>query len=116
MQTKYLDLDAVSSTVDFTIKFNGKEHKVIETTLEDFIANDKLVREQGLQGDLASEIQVMVKIIRRSIPTITEEELMKLSFSQLNSIRDFVTTANGEKAEVAEPAGEGASGNEPTAS
>lgn len=112
--TKFLDLDAISSPVDFTIKFKGVEHPVKETTVEDFIETQRLIDSHPMTGTIAGELELMIKLIKRVVPTIPEEELRGLTFTQLSAIRDFVLTANGEKAETA-PAGEGAEGNEPKA-
>ncbi len=114
MSVKYLDLDSIASDVNFTIKLNGKEHQVIETTIEDFIANSELVEAQGLHSDPAKELKLMVKIIKRSVPTVDEAELLKLRFSQVAAIKEFVMTANGEMAEKSEEGAAGAEGKSTT--
>lgn len=112
MSVKLLDLDSIKSPVDFTIKLNGVDHQVVETTLEDFIANSELVEAQGMHSDPAKELKLMVKIIKRSVPTIPEDELFKLRFSQVAAIKEFVMTANGEMAEKSDQPQEGADGAE----
>ncbi|TDW20403.1 hypothetical protein EV128_12533 [Rhizobium azibense] len=112
----YLDLDAIESPVDFTIKLNGKEHKVVETNVSDFIATARAIESLSVGASVEKELEVSLSIIQRTLPTIPEEELRKLKLSQLHKIRDFVMTANGEKAEEVKPAGEGAEGNAPKAS
>jgi hypothetical protein len=110
----YLDLDAIESPVDFTIKLNGKEHKVVETDVAGFIATAKALEDLALGASVQQELEVTLSIIQRTLPTVPEEELRALKLTQLHKIRDFVMTANGEKAEEVKPA-EGAPGNAPTA-
>ncbi len=113
----YLDLDAIESPVDFTIKLNGVEHKVVESTVADFIATARALEGLSLNGSVEKELEVSLSIIQRAVPTVPEAELRSLTLTQLNKIRDFVMTANGEKTEEVKPAGkdEGSSGNAPAA-
>jgi hypothetical protein len=114
----YLDLDAIESPVDFTIKLNGKEHKVVETSVSDFIATARALEGLALGASVEKELEVTLSIIQRTLPSVPETELRGLKLTQLHKIRDFVMTANGDKAEQTAPAaaGETASGNEPKAS
>ena len=118
-QPHYLDLDEVQSPVDFTLKFNGKTHKVEETSVGDFIKTAHQLEELSLNASVQKELEVTLEIIHRCLPTIPLQELHGLKLSQLQKIRDFVQTANGEKAEEVKPAeaaaAEGASGNAPKA-
>ncbi|AGC36055.1 hypothetical protein B7L88_gp011 [Rhizobium phage RHEph10] len=111
----YLDLDAVESPVDFTVKFKGVEHKVVETSVSDFIATARAIESLSVDASVEKELEVSISIIHRCLPTIAIEDLQTLKLSQLQRIKDFVMTANGEKAEETQPAGEGASGNAPKA-
>ncbi len=113
----YLDLDAIESPVDFTVKLNGVEHKIVETCVADFIATARALEALSLNASVEKEIEVSLSIIQRTLPTIPADELRALKLSQLSKIRDFVMTANGEKAEEVKPGaeGEGAEGNAPKA-
>ncbi|WP_276122565.1 hypothetical protein [Pararhizobium qamdonense] len=111
MEPVYLDLDAIDSPVDFTIKLNGKEHKVVETSVSGFIKTARAIEELSVNASVEKELEVSLSIIQRTLPTIPKEELEGLTLTQLNKIKDFVMTANGEKVEELKPAGEGASGN-----
>lgn len=111
---KFLDLDAIASPVDFTIKFKGVEHKVLETTVDSFIETQRIIDAHPNAGTIAGELELMIKLIKRVVPTISEEDLRGLTFTQLSAIRDFVFTANGEKAEAVQE-GEGGEGNAPKA-
>lgn len=111
----YLDLDAIESPVDFTVKLNGKEHRVVETSVSDFIATARAIESLSVGASVEQELEVSLSIIQRTLPSIPEDELRKLKLSQLHKIRDFVMTANGEKAEEVKPAAEGSEGNAPKA-
>ncbi|QIG75621.1 hypothetical protein EVC20_050 [Rhizobium phage RHph_Y2_17_1] len=117
VEPAYLDLDAVESPVNFTVKFKGVEHKVEETSVSDFIATARAIESLSVDASVEKELEVSISIINRCLPTIPVEDLRTLKLSQLQAIKDFVMTANGEKAEEAKPAGdgEGASGNAPKA-
>jgi hypothetical protein len=116
----YLDLDSVASSVDFTIKLGGVEHKVEESSVDDFIANAKAVEALALTASPVDELNLILGILGRALPTCNEAQLRKLKLNQLHKIREFVMTANGEKGEEAAAgeatASEDASGNEHTAS
>jgi hypothetical protein len=111
----YLDLDAVSPNVEFTIKLAGVEHKVKESSVEDFIANARAIEKLALNASPIDEIELILSIITRALPTCDAAVLKKMSLGQLMTIRDFVMTANGEKAEEVGPATASAEGNEPAA-
>lgn len=109
MQTKLLDLDSISSNVDFALKLNGKEHKLVEPSVETFINNLKDVQSLALQADPAEELELSIKMIRRSFPTIPEKELRGLKLSQINAIADFARSSSGQVVEevAATPDAEG---------
>jgi hypothetical protein len=111
MSIKYLDLDAVSEKFEFTVKLNGVEHVVRQSTIEDFVENAKLLEVLGPGASIPDELEVTLKILARAVPTAKEEDLRKLTFAQLDAIRDFVMTANGEKVSK-DDLGEDAEGNE----
>jgi hypothetical protein len=113
--TKYLDLDAVSGKVDFTVKLGGVEHRVKESSIQDFIDNATMLEGLALQATVKEELEVTIKIIQRALPTASEADLRNLSFTQLDAIRNFVMTANGEKAEEEKVGGAPAEGNVPAA-
>lgn len=104
--TKYLDLDAVQASVEFTLKLNGKEHPLVEADINTFIANSKDIEKLGVAASTVEEIELTVVMIQRAFPTISEEELRKLKLSQLKAINDFALEANSEKAEKTGEEGE----------
>lgn len=111
----YLDLDAVAPNVEFTIKIGGEVHKVKESSVEDFIANARAIEKLAMNASPIDEIELILEIITRALPTCPPETLRKMTLGQLLGIRDFVMTANGEKAEEVPAEGASAEGNAPEA-
>lgn len=112
----YLDLDSVQPESNFVLKLNGREHKLRETTIADFIENTKAVEKLGLNTSAVEEMELTIGMIRRSFPTLPEDELRSLTFTQLQAIVDYARQANGEVVEKDDAKGEGAEGNAEAAS
>ena len=111
-QTRYLDLDAIPDEFAFTVKLNGKEHRVEASSVDDFIANARLIQSLGVSADPAEEMEGSIKILMRALPTADEGELRKLKLYQLDAIREFVMKANGELPDTGDVAAdEDAEGN-----
>lgn len=106
MTTKYLDLDAVSSDIEFTIKLDGKDHVLKEATVESFLSNVKSLEKLSLNASPAEELELTLKMILKSFPTITDAQLRALTFTKLQKIREFAMTAGGEETEKATAEGE----------
>ncbi|WLR91002.1 hypothetical protein [Shinella zoogloeoides] len=110
---QYLDLDAVASNAEFTLKLNGKEHTLKVATVETFIQNMQDLEGLSMNASAADELKVAVAIVKRAFPTIPEKELRELNILQVKAIADFAQTANGEKVEKVSEDNEG---NAPAAS
>lgn len=115
MQTKMLDLDAVTSNVDFTLKLNGKEHSLVEPSVEVFISNLSDLEALALNATPSEELEMSIKMIKRSFPSIPEKELRQLKLSQINAIAEFARSSSGQEP-VVEEGGETAVGNDQAAS
>jgi hypothetical protein len=120
MTTKFLDLDAVSSDAEFSLKLNGKEHALSEPSVDTFITNMRELETLSLNASPREEIEMSIRMIQRSFPTIPETELRALKLTQLKAIGDFARQASGQDAkseiasdgaEAGEGAAEGAEGN-----
>jgi hypothetical protein len=111
--TKLLDLDAVVSPVDFGFKFKGIVHKLVEPSVEDFLNTMKEVEAVSLSASPAEEIEITIKMIKRSFPSIEDADLRSLKLSQLRELSEWARTAGGQTAEVTE--GEGKTENPPAA-
>lgn len=98
MPTQFLDLDAVAPKVDFSLKLNGVDHKLEEPSVEVFITNMQDIEKLALEASPREELELSIKMIMRSFPTIKEEELRALKLSQLQAIGDFARQASGQDA------------------
>lgn len=105
---KTLNLDAFAK-VSRTVTLFGIEHKVEEMTVENFIETTKVAEalEKNKSRTVADEIEASIDMIHRSIPTVDKADLRRLSLEQLAIISRFL---RGD--DIAEPAEEGAEGNE----
>lgn len=102
---RYLDLDAVlAETPEVVIKLFGKEHKLAPLSVDDFLGNLKIVEKLGLNPSTEEEIAAVKQMLLKSFPTVGEEDLRKLTLSQLQRFLEFAQEANGES-EVKEAAG-----------
>lgn len=115
--TNFLNLDEVKPTIEFSFQLNGKRHELVPATVETFIANMNDLKSLGVNADPIDELQVMLKMIGRAFPTITEKELKKLTLDQAKAISEYARRANGEVVETTTDTGaEGdAEGNAPAA-
>lgn len=92
MTTKYLDLDALAQEPDRFLRFQGIDHPIIEQTVDAFVEANKLVEE--LKGknedDYSSQVNLTVKLIRLSVPSIEESALTSRPLTSLGKIAAFV--------------------------
>jgi hypothetical protein len=75
---------------------DGERHEMIPATVESFIENVKLVEGLGTAASVVDEMEVMIKIITRSFPTISEAEVRSWPLENLQSISDLARGQNGE--------------------
>lgn len=117
MQPIYIDLDEVSSDFEFTLKLDGVEHEMVEPSVDDFIFNMKEIEKLSVSASTIEEINIVIGIIARAFPTITEERLRKIKLPQLKKIQEYVFNAGAQKVEKVEggEAAEGEKGNPPDA-
>lgn len=94
---KFLNLDEVAAP-DRSVKINGKEHAVLDMTVENFIETNR-VSASG-KKDVETQFEEAVKMLTRFIPTIPELELKQLTFEKINVLLKFVT---GELDNEAQP-------------
>ena len=104
---KYLDLDSVDSGLEVVVKLDGVEHKLQQVTVEDFIANTKLLQNMKAEASLEEEVEVVITMLLRAFPTMNREQLRKLSMAKLNAILDFAQKHNGSKDGESEAKSEG---------
>lgn len=97
---KYLDLDAIAEEAVFTLKLNSKEHKLQVATVKMFAENMRDVQETTLDASITDELKVIVRIVKRAFPTMTDEDIENLTLPQLRTIADFALKASSEAVSV----------------
>ena len=110
----YLDLDAVAPPLELVIKYKGKEYPVETPSVDDFIFNIRMAKEMAKStGGLDEEMDHLIKLLARAVPTMGEDLMRKLKVHQLEAMLKFAHEANGQKA--AEQTMEEKAVNPPTA-
>lgn len=99
---KLLNIDELSK-VTRTLTIGGVEHPVIDMSVENFIETQKEAEKLEKSDSTVTHIEASVRMIVRAVPTLTEDQLKKLSLTQLGMILKFI---NGELDEEAKQQGE----------
>jgi len=92
---KLLNLDELAGD-EIVIILNGNEHKLKESTVEDFIANAKDIESVGKSASIEEEMELSKKMLKRSFPTLKDEDIMNLTMPQINKLVQFARDAGGE--------------------
>jgi len=92
MTPKYLNLDELSTQTNRFLTLKGKEHPIVEQTVEAFIESNKLIEQlkAAADDDYVTHTEISVKIIRLSVPSIEESELRQLPFASLQKVSVFI--------------------------
>ena len=93
-----LNLDDLAQEVR-VLKLKGKEHPMTEMTVETYINVVRLSEEIEDDMPVSDQLDIMIKMIKMSFPTLSEKEMKGLSIDQLNAITDFAQANIGEAAE-----------------
>lgn len=105
-KTKVLDLDKFGEDAGRTLTIGGVAYPVIEMTVDNFIETTKEAARLEKEGaSMAEQIDAMVSMISRSIPTVPETELRKLSLIKLGIVVNFL---QGKMDQLLEEAAEAA--------
>ena len=99
--TKILNLDSFEQPADKTVVLNGKEHKFVPSTVEEFISQVKEIEamEKAGTGSVSDFAEFSIKSITRAFPTIKDSELRALTVTQLKALSDFVKAVADDESE-----------------
>jgi len=86
---KTLNLDELAA-VERTITIKGETHNVTEMTVGNFLDTSKEADELEKIKDPAKQLESTIRLIRRSVPTLTEETLRSMSFEKLFTVVKFI--------------------------
>lgn len=116
MSMKVLNLDGFAQ-VKRQLSLNGKNHNVLETSVQQFI--DNLAAAEALEASgekapetLSRQVKASVDAILQSVPTMTREELVGLSIESLSTILKFIRGEIDPEESTSAAAAEQAGGTE----
>ena len=109
--TKIINMDDLAEEPILTIVCDGVSHNAQPTTIEDFIANMKLVESLTPQSTFLDEIEVCIKVIGRAFPTIGEEKIRKWQVTAIQKVFAAVRGFDGQNASTGDE--KSAEGNAP---
>jgi hypothetical protein len=99
--TKFLNLDEFGEGEVLTIVLNGKEHRLQEMTVSDFIWAQKEMKRQESISDEVAVFESLVTMLSRQFPTVEKRELEALPMNKLRKLMDFVNSMAQQGAESA---------------
>jgi hypothetical protein len=93
----YLDLDAIAEGAELVVKLKGKEHKLKQASVADFIANTKQL--QKLQGKMTieEEFDQLIEMILRCFPTMKRDDIDGMTVPQMNRLVATAFEMNGQQ-------------------
>lgn len=95
--TKLLNLDDLpTELIERSIVLNGKKHDMQPLEVGAFVDMRRLGAELEKSEDAGKGIDATILVIRSVFPTITEDELRKITFAKLNAIMDFLNKRGEE--------------------
>ncbi len=111
----YIDLDAVAER-EVVVVIGGQEHKLVPVSVDDFVANTRMIAELGsLEGDAEKTLKLTKDLLVQAFPTMTIDQIGKMSMTQMNKLVELAHGANGQKAAEASAAEAEATANPPVA-
>ena len=89
---KVLNLDKLSTKGQRQLRLGGVDHTVLPMTVGNYVETTLAAERMVDAGDTSfvTELRETVAMIRRSVPTASEEELSGLELSQLHAIVEFI--------------------------
>lgn len=116
--TKFLDLDAVKPATELVVGLGGMKHTLVPVTVEAFLANTTLIDQMREEGGISTrvEFELVIKLLLRSFPTMTDAMLRGLTFDQLKQLQAFAQNNDGTDQVNKEAAAEAAANPQPTES
>lgn len=94
--TKIINLDSLASEPLVAITIGGKRHEMRTATVNTFIENMKAIESLGLNASPVKEVEVIVGIVARSFPTLTEDEIRNWPLDMIQKLSEIARGAGGE--------------------
>lgn len=89
---KVLNLDKLSTKGQRQLRLGGVDHTVLPMTVGNYVETTLAAERMVDAGDtsFSTELRETVAMIRRSVPSASEEELSGLELQQLRAIVEFI--------------------------
>lgn len=96
-ETKVINLAALSKEPTVVIVTeDGERHEMKRATVGSFIDNIKIIESLGVNASTEEEMNVMIQIITRAFPTISEQMVKDWPLEHLQSISEMARGQNSE--------------------
>lgn len=100
--TKFLDLDKLESTTEYSITLHGVTHEMKSLSVGDYIKMTKLNERMGKAKASVEQIEIALEMITTAFPSMSDSVVKELSFDQMGAIINFImvdSTADAPKTE-----------------
>ncbi|ELD1608239.1 hypothetical protein HVX40_24270 (plasmid) [Escherichia coli] len=98
--TKLLDLDSIVPPKK-SVKFGGKEYPIVEMTVGLFVSIKQMEGQDLENMSPVDQVTAYAELVRKVIPSVTNEVLEKLTVPQLQQIFTFAMEVIDEENEKA---------------
>lgn len=88
--TKLLNIDTIAPLADREIVLNGEHYKVKETSVQLFLEVAEFEKKNANIDSLQGQVQAMIDLIKKFIPDLPEEVLMRATLDQLGLMVRFI--------------------------
>ena len=104
--TKILNIDELITEAPMVIVIEGVEHPMKTATLEDFLQNMKDLEAMAAAPSVVAETEITVKMIARSIPSLSEADILKWPMPAITRLFDIIREVDPD-AQIEEKDSEG---------
>jgi Mg2+/Co2+ transporter CorC len=91
---KLLNLDSFAKD-EFVLRLFGKDNFMQDVTVDDFVVLNRRLSLLNDDASISDQLLVMREAVHHRFPSLTDEDLGKLSVNQLMQIVDFTRSADG---------------------
>lgn len=102
--TKTLNLDKLASKETRELVLFGETYEVREMSVESFIETTRTAELLEKETSFAKQVETTIDLIKRSVPDVARENLMRMTIDQLRAVSAFIRGATPEEILLAEGA------------
>lgn len=94
--TKIINFDDLKKPAPVAIVIDGKKHDMKVASVDTFIANLKAIEGLGVAASPIQEIEVIVGIVHRAFPTLSEKQIRSWEITTIQALSDIARGVSGE--------------------